>query len=168
MDLIHHSLSLRLCKQSLLAQFTTDDIVLKSYRRASRINLLITSIICLSSLKADCILVCFGRGTSYQDEKAAMLTELIPYKKKLYTLVDRKGLPYAHPLSPIAHDFTIEPLKLDWIHRLPECANARSGRTGFRVDLFLKREMAVKSSPTIARNECKSPFGSAKQRCSTE
>ena len=63
--------------------------------------------------KADCILVCFGRGTSYQDEKAAMLTELAPYKKKLYTLVDRKGLPYAHPLSPLAHDFTIEPLKLD-------------------------------------------------------
>ncbi len=63
--------------------------------------------------KSDCILVCFGRGTSYQDEKAAMLTELAPYKKKLYTIVDRKGLPYAHPLSPLAHDFTIEPLKLD-------------------------------------------------------
>ena len=63
--------------------------------------------------KADCVLVCFGRGTSYQDEKVAMLNELTPYKKKLYTLIDRKGLPYAHPLSPLAHDFTIEPLKLD-------------------------------------------------------
>ncbi len=63
--------------------------------------------------KVDCILVCFGRGTSYQDEKAAMLGELTPYKKKLYTLVDRKGLCFAHPLSPLAHDFTIEPLKLD-------------------------------------------------------
>lgn len=63
--------------------------------------------------KADCILVCFGRGTGFQDEKAAMLGELLPYKEKLYTLVDRKGLPYSHPLSPLAHDFTIEPLTVD-------------------------------------------------------
>lgn len=62
---------------------------------------------------ADCILVCFGRGTGFQDEKAAMLGELLPYKEKLYTIVDCKGLPYAHPLSPLAHDFTIEPLKVE-------------------------------------------------------
>lgn len=62
---------------------------------------------------ADCILVCFGRGTGFQDEKAAMLGELLSYKKKLYTLVDRKGLPYAHPLSPLAHDFAIEPLSVE-------------------------------------------------------
>lgn len=63
--------------------------------------------------KADCILVCFGRGTGFQEEKSAMLTELVPYKKKLFTLVDRKGLLFAHPLSPLAHEFTIEPLVLD-------------------------------------------------------
>ena len=62
---------------------------------------------------ADCILVCFGRGTGFQDEKSAMLTELGQYQKKLFTLVDRKGLPLAHPLSPLAHEFTIEPLILD-------------------------------------------------------
>lgn len=63
--------------------------------------------------KADCILVCFGRGTGFQDEKAAMISELLPFKKKLYTIVDSKGLPFAHPLSPLAHDFRIEPLKVE-------------------------------------------------------
>lgn len=63
--------------------------------------------------KVDCILVCFGRGTGFQEEKVSMLDELTPYKQKLFTLVDSKGLPYAHPLSPLAHTFTIEPLKLD-------------------------------------------------------
>lgn len=62
---------------------------------------------------SDYILVCFGRGTGFQDEKTAMLDELLLYKEKLYTLVDRKGLPYAHPLSPLAHDFTIEPLNIE-------------------------------------------------------
>ncbi len=63
--------------------------------------------------KVDCILVCFGRGTGFQEEKSAMIAELAPYKKKLFTLVDRKGLPFAHPLSPLAHEFVIEPLVLD-------------------------------------------------------
>ena len=63
--------------------------------------------------RVDCILVCFGRGTGFQEEKSAMLTELASYKKKLYTLVDSKGLCFAHPLSPLSHSFTIEPLKLD-------------------------------------------------------
>ena len=63
--------------------------------------------------KVDCILVCFGRGTGFQDEKSAILNELTPYKQKLYTLVDDKGKIFAHPLSPLSHSFTIEPLKLD-------------------------------------------------------
>lgn len=61
----------------------------------------------------DCILVCFGRGTSFKDEKSALLGKLIPYKKKLFTIVDTKGLPYSHPLSPLAHDFRIKPLEIE-------------------------------------------------------
>ena len=63
--------------------------------------------------KADCILVCFGRGTDYQDEKAAMMGDLLKYKKKLFTLTDSHNKQLSHPLSPLCHSFTIEPLKLD-------------------------------------------------------
>ena len=63
--------------------------------------------------KADCVLVCFGRGTALQDEKEAILKELLPFKSKLYTIIDRKGLPFAHPLSPLAHEFIIQPLNVE-------------------------------------------------------
>lgn len=63
--------------------------------------------------KADCVLVCFGRGTAFQEEKEAMLKELLPFKSKLYTIIDRKGLPFAHPLSPLAHEFIIQRLDVE-------------------------------------------------------
>ena len=60
--------------------------------------------------KADCIIVAFGRGTNFQEEKEAMLKALSVYADKLYTLVDSKGQPYAHPLSPYAHEWLIRKL----------------------------------------------------------
>ena len=32
------------------------------------------------------------------------------YKDKLYTLIDSKGLPFSHPLSPTAHEWNIQKL----------------------------------------------------------
>ena len=60
---------------------------------------------------ADCILVCFGRGTGFEEEKKAMLEALKAYKKKLYTIIDSKGLPFSHPLSHLAHEWKIQRLK---------------------------------------------------------
>lgn len=70
-----------------------------------------SSVIMKECETADCILVCFGRGTSFQDEKKAMLDALESYNDKLYTLIDSKGLPFSHPLSPLAHDWKIAKLK---------------------------------------------------------
>lgn len=60
--------------------------------------------------KADCIIIAFGRGTSFQEEKEAMLNTLSVYGDKLYTLVDSKGHTFAHPLSPYAHEWNIQKL----------------------------------------------------------
>lgn len=78
--------------------------------KSSRQN---TEIIISECESADCILVCFGRGTSFKDEKSALLGKLTSYKNKLFTIVDIKGLPYSHPLSPLAHDFRIKPLEIE-------------------------------------------------------
>ena len=58
--------------------------------------------------KADVVLVAYGRSTSYTDDKQKVLEMLEKYKDKLYTLIDSKGLPYSHPLSPLAHEWNIQ------------------------------------------------------------
>lgn len=57
--------------------------------------------------KADIIIVAFGRGTNFQEEKEAMLKSLAAHSDKLYTLIDSKGLPYSHPLSPYCHEWVL-------------------------------------------------------------
>ena len=68
------------------------------------------SIIMEACEKADCIIIAFGRGTNFQEEKEAMLKTLSVYGDKLYTLIDSKGQPFAHPLSPYTHDWKISKL----------------------------------------------------------
>lgn len=68
------------------------------------------SIIMEECEKADCIIVAFGRGTNFLVEKEAMLNALSPFEKKLYTLIDLKGQPFSHPLSPYAHEWLIRKL----------------------------------------------------------
>lgn len=58
--------------------------------------------------KADIIIIAFGRGTSFQKEKEAMLKSLSAFSDKLYTLFDSKGLPYSHPLSPYCHKWILK------------------------------------------------------------
>lgn len=70
-----------------------------------------SSIIMKACEEASCIFFCCGRSTSFLEEKKAMLEALESYKEKLHTLVDSKGLPFAHPLSPLAHEWRIERLK---------------------------------------------------------
>lgn len=62
--------------------------------------------------KADEIIIAYGRSMSYQDEKAKLLEMLVDLKDKIYTIIDCKGLPYSHPLSPLAHNWNIQ--KLDF------------------------------------------------------
>ena len=69
-----------------------------------------SAVIMIACEEADCILCCWGRGTSMTEEKEAMLDALKPYKSKLYTLVDSKGLEFSHPLSPYAHNWNIKKL----------------------------------------------------------
>lgn len=69
-----------------------------------------SAVIMIACEEADCILCCWGRGTSMTEEKTAMLEALKPYKDKLYTLVDSKGLEFSHPLSPYAHEWNIKKL----------------------------------------------------------
>lgn len=69
------------------------------------------SIVMQESEKADCIIIAFGRGTFFQEEKEAMLKSLSVFREKLYTLIDAKGLPYAHPLSPYAHEWILSKLE---------------------------------------------------------
>lgn len=60
---------------------------------------------------SDMILVCYGRRTDCVEEKERLLDALQSYRDKLYTLIDSKGLPFSHPLSPLTHEWKIEKLK---------------------------------------------------------
>lgn len=60
--------------------------------------------------KADTVLVAYGRSTSYQEEKEKLLEMLKDFEDKLYTIVDSRGLPFSHPLSPAAHNWSIQKL----------------------------------------------------------
>ncbi|MCM1062635.1 MAG: DUF1643 domain-containing protein [Eubacterium sp.] len=60
--------------------------------------------------KADRIIVAYGRSTSYQEEKEKLLEMLKDFEDKLYTIIDSRGLPYSHPLSPAAHNWNIQKL----------------------------------------------------------
>ena len=71
-----------------------------------------SSIVMSECESADMIVVAYGRGTGYEQEREAFLEMLSVYKDKLYTIVDSRGLPFSHPLSPLAHDWRIEKLKV--------------------------------------------------------
>ncbi len=53
------------------------------------------------------------------EEKQALRTKKKPflnalfehYGDKLYTIIDSKGLPFSHPLSPLAHQWNIQRLE---------------------------------------------------------
>lgn len=60
---------------------------------------------------ADEIIIAYGRSMSYQEDKAKLLEMLVDLKDKMYTIIDSKGLPYSHPLSPLAHEWNIQKLE---------------------------------------------------------
>lgn len=70
-----------------------------------------TSVVMKECDSADIIIVAYGRSTSHTEEKEAFLNALNEhYNEKLYTIVDSKGLPFSHPLSPLAHQWNIQKL----------------------------------------------------------
>lgn len=73
-----------------------------------------TSIVMKECDGADKIIVAYGRGTSHTEEKEAFLLALYEhYQDKLYTIIDSKGLPFSHPLSPLAHVWNIQKLTIN-------------------------------------------------------
>lgn len=85
--------------------------------KADKMN---SSIVMKECDNADVIIVAYGRSTNHIDEKEAFLNALYQhYKEKLYTIIDSKGLPFSHPLSPLAHQWNIQKLTIkttDEIH----------------------------------------------------
>lgn len=72
-----------------------------------------TSVVMKECDSADVIIVAYGRSTSHEDEKKAFLYALNEhYKEKLFTIIDSKGLPFSHPLSPLAHQWNIQKLTI--------------------------------------------------------
>lgn len=72
-----------------------------------------TSVVMKECDNAAVIIVAYGRSTSHTEEKEAFLNALNEhYNEKLYTIVDSKGLPFSHPLSPLAHQWNIQKLKV--------------------------------------------------------
>ena len=69
------------------------------------------SIIMSECESADKIIVAYGRSMSYADEKEKLLEMLKPMGEKLYTIIDSKGLPFSHPLSPTAHEWDIQKIE---------------------------------------------------------
>lgn len=69
------------------------------------------SIIMSECESADKIIVAYGRSMSYAEEKEKLLEMLKPMGEKLYTIIDKKGLPFSHPLSPSAHEWDIQKIE---------------------------------------------------------
>ncbi len=73
-----------------------------------------TSFVMRECDSADMIIVAYGRKTGFEDEKEAFLNALFEhYGEKLYTIIDSKGLPFSHPLSPLAHQWNIQRLNTE-------------------------------------------------------
>ncbi len=70
------------------------------------------SIIMTECEQADKIIIAYGRSTSYVEDKEKLLELLKPFKEKLYTIMDSKGLPFSHPLSPMAHEWDIKAITI--------------------------------------------------------
>ena len=71
------------------------------------------SIIMSECESADKIIVAYGRSMSYADDKERLLEMLKPMGEKLYTIIDSKGLPFSHPLSPSAHEWDIQKIEVE-------------------------------------------------------
>ena len=73
---------------------------------SDRIN---SSIVLEECEKADLVIVAYGRGTAYIEEKERLLEALKKtYPEKLHTIIDSLGQPFSHPLSPKARIWAIK------------------------------------------------------------
>ena len=71
------------------------------------------SIIMSECESADKIIIAYGRSMSYAEDKEKLLEMLKPMGEKLYTIIDSKGLPFSHPLSPTAHEWNIQKIDIE-------------------------------------------------------
>lgn len=76
----------------------------KSRFETDRIN---SSILADECSKSDIVIVAFGRGTGFEEQKQSLLEGLETYKDKLFTIADSKGQHFSHPLSPQAREWKL-------------------------------------------------------------
>lgn len=76
----------------------------KTRFETDRIN---SSILADECSKSDIIIVAFGRGIGFEEQKQSLLEGLAAYKEKLFTIEDSKGQPFSHPLSPQAREWQL-------------------------------------------------------------
>ncbi|MBO5746731.1 MAG: DUF1643 domain-containing protein [Clostridia bacterium] len=61
--------------------------------------------------KVDVVIVAYGRGTAYTEEKERLLEALKKaYPEKLHTIIDSSGQAFSHPLSPKARIWNLKKL----------------------------------------------------------
>lgn len=73
-----------------------------------RIN---SSVILEECSSADVVIVAYGRGTAYTEEKEKLLEALKKTcPEKLHTLIDNVKQPFLHPLSPRCRNWTLQKL----------------------------------------------------------
>lgn len=78
--------------------------------KSDRVN---TSMLIEECSNADIIIVAYGRSMSYKEEKEKFLKLVSDYKEKLYTISDKNGQLYSHPLSPLVREWRLVKLKID-------------------------------------------------------
>lgn len=66
-----------------------------------------SSVIAEEASNTDIIIVAYGRGTLYTEEKKRLLEALKPYSDKLYCIKDSAGNKFCHPLSPRARSWQV-------------------------------------------------------------
>lgn len=71
-----------------------------------------SSIVLQECENADTIIVAYGRDKSNEEAKQQFLQMLSLHSEKLHTIIDKKGLPFSHPLSPLAHEWKVEQLNI--------------------------------------------------------
>ena len=70
-----------------------------------------SSIVLEECEKADLVIVAYGRGTAYTEERERLLEALKKTcPKKLHTIIDSSGQPFSHPLSPKARNWNLQKL----------------------------------------------------------
>lgn len=74
-----------------------------------------TAMILRECSAADVVILAYGRSNSFVETKNEIFKLLKSYKDKLYTIEDKKGNLFSHPLSPMAREWKIVRVPDDYL-----------------------------------------------------